>query len=63
VTTRVQQILQSFEHLSEEDKRQILRELLRRSVTLDAPPLSEEQLVRAAEDLFLQVDRSEAGNA
>jgi hypothetical protein len=59
----VQQILQSFEHLSEEDKRQILRELLRRSVTLDAPPLSEEQLVRAAEDLFLQVDRSEAGNA
>lgn len=63
MTTRVQQILQSFEHLSEEDKRQILRELLRRSVTLDAPPLSEEQLVRAAEDLFLQVDRSEAGNA
>jgi hypothetical protein len=40
-----------------------VEELLRRSLALDAPPLCDASLVAAAEELFLQLDCDEAGNA
>jgi hypothetical protein len=48
--------------LPEGDKRELATEILRRSLTLDSPPLSDEQLVGAAEDVFLELDRREATN-
>jgi hypothetical protein len=42
MTAQIQAILQSCELLPEDDKRELVTELLRRSVTLDAPPLSDE---------------------
>ena len=63
MTTQVQEILHSFNLLPESDQRELAGEILRRSLMLDARPLSDEQLVGAAEDLFLELDRGEAGDA
>ena len=59
----VQEILHSFDLLPERDKGELAAEILRRSMTLDLPPLSDDQLVGAADELFLQLDRNEAADA
>lgn len=63
MTAQVQDMLHTFDLLPEGDKRELASEILRRSLMLDAPALSDEQLVGAAEELFLQLDRSEAADA
>jgi hypothetical protein len=63
MTARAQELLHSFEQLGDVDKREIVSELLRRSTEIDTPPLSDEELVGAAEELFLQLDREEAHGA
>ncbi len=55
----VQQFIESFEHLPEPDKRTAAGEILRRSTYLDLPPPSDEELVLAAEAVFLELDRAE----
>ena len=60
MTAQVQKILHSFERLDDEDKRELVSELLRRSAAIETLPLSDEQLVNIAEELFLQLDRDEA---
>lgn len=57
MTTQVQEILHTFDLLPEGDKRELATEILRRSLTLDSPPLPDEQLVGMAEDVFLELDR------
>ncbi len=63
MTAQVQELLHTFDLLPDGDKRELASEILRRTLTLDVPPLSDEQLVGAAEDLFLQLDRREAADA
>lgn len=63
MTTQVQDMLHTFDLLPEGDKRELASEILRRSLTLDVAALSDEQLVGAAEELFVQLDRSEAADA
>jgi hypothetical protein len=63
MTAQVQEILLSFERLDDEEKRELVSELLRRSPAINALPLSDEQLVSIAEELFLQLDRDEASHA
>ena len=63
MTAQVQDPLHTFDLLPDGNKRELASEILRRTLTLDAPPLSDEQLVGAAEELFLQLDRSEAADA
>jgi hypothetical protein len=58
----VQDLLQSFDSLSESEKKEVASEILRRSVKFDLPPLSDEELVANAELLFLELDRRESGN-
>ena len=60
MTAQVQNMLHTFDLLPDGDKRELASEILRRTLMLDAAPLSDEQLVGAAEELFLQLDRSEA---
>jgi hypothetical protein len=62
MTAQVQQMLHTFDLLPDGDKRELAGEILRRTLTLDVSPLSDEQLVGAAEELFLQLDRSEAAD-
>ncbi len=63
MTTQVQTFLESFDMLSSIDKQELAAEILKRSQSLDAPPLTDEQLIGAAEETFLELDRLEANHA
>lgn len=55
-----QQVLDSFEQLSEAEKQQVAAEILRRTMDRDIPPLSDEELNLCAEAVFLSLDEDEA---
>ena len=62
MTGAVQELLNSFDALTDGEKREAAVEVLRRltqSVPADFP---EEALVEAADELFLDLDRREAAN-
>ena len=63
MTVQVQEILCSIDQLAEQDKQELMSELLRRTRALDFPPLSDEELISAAAEVFLQLDRDEAAHA
>jgi len=63
MTTAVLELLRSFESLADSDKRELAAEILRRSVDFEYLPLSDEDLVRNAEDLFVELDRGESRDA
>ena len=60
MTSSVQQLLHSFDLLPEAEQRELVWEILRRSVNFDLPSLSDEEFVLSAEALFLDLDRREA---
>jgi hypothetical protein len=43
-------------------EKQVAAEILRRTVSLDIPSLSDDELVSSAEAVFLNLDESEADN-
>ena len=53
-------LLKSFEALSETERREVLEELLRRAADLPYSFPSDEELVRAADQVFQELDRREA---
>jgi hypothetical protein len=59
----VADILRAFEHLSEAEQKDLAAEILRRSAHWDWPALSDEDFVLNAEQLFLELDQSEANDA
>ncbi len=63
MTSRVQEILHLFDLLSDGDKQEVLAEILRREPVGEVPPLSDSDLVGAAEEIFLQLDSREKPNA
>lgn len=63
MSTSAQEILQSFDQLPEAEKQEVAAEILRRTINFDLPPLSDEELVLSAEELFSELDRGEAEDA
>jgi hypothetical protein len=63
MSTATQHLLDAFDLLSVAEKQIVIFELLRRVQDLKLPPLSEEELVANAEELFLELDRREATDA
>lgn len=63
VTTAVEQLLNSFEALSEAEQREAAVEVLRRTLRQVPPDLPEEALVEAADELFRELDAREAADA
>jgi hypothetical protein len=55
-----QKILDSFNILSDEDKKELASEIIKRTLDLEIPPLSDHELTRIADDLFSDLDRREA---
>jgi hypothetical protein len=53
-------LLESFDALSETDRREVLEELLRRARDLPYAFPSDDELVRAADQIFQDLDRHEA---
>jgi hypothetical protein len=62
ILTPARRVLDSFDLLTEMEKRQVVSEILRRATWLGAPGLSDEELVLTAEEVFLELDRSESQN-
>lgn len=54
------QILKSFDQLPESEKLQLAYEIIRRTVRLDLPPLTDEELILNAEEIFLELDKRES---
>lgn len=59
MTANVQHLLHSFDALPDPDKRTLATEILRRSLALDQPPLSDEALTEIADSVFQRLDRHE----
>ncbi|MGI2902530.1 hypothetical protein [Tolypothrix sp. VBCCA 56010] len=55
-----QELLSTFDSLTESEKLEIALEILKRVIHLDFPPLSDEDLVWNAEELFLELDKQES---
>lgn len=63
MTVQVQEMLRSFDLLPDGDKRELAGEILRRSLALDEPPLSDDELLGLADERFLELDQCEASDA
>ena len=56
----IEALLESFERLPEEAKREAASEIIRRSVNLSLPLLEDEAFVEAAENVFIEIDKHES---
>ena len=62
MNTMAQLVLESFDRLSSQEKREVLDGIIRRSRSLDWPPLDDEAIDRIADETFLEYDRREAND-
>lgn len=62
MTTSVQELLQSFDQLPDADKRELATHILRRTRHWEVVPLTDEDLVEAAEEVFLELDQRESAD-
>jgi len=60
MTNSAKSILESFDELPDAEQQEVARAILRRALRLDLPPLTDDDLVSQAEDLFLDLDKREA---
>jgi hypothetical protein len=60
MTTLVEELLNTFEQLTDSERLDLVLEILKRTVDLDFPPLSDDDLVLNAEGLFLELDEEES---
>ncbi len=60
MNTTVELLLESFDRLPDVEQRRLASEILRRTVNRDLPPLSDEDLVLNAEELFQELDLRES---
>lgn len=63
MTSTVKNLLQSFETLPDSDKRELVAEIVRRSLSLDLPGLTDDDLCQSADELFRELDRREGQDA
>ncbi|MDP9190077.1 MAG: hypothetical protein M3P06_00030 [Acidobacteriota bacterium] len=59
MTAQSQHIIEEFEALPDAAKREVLAELIRSSRFLEYPQISDDELLSAADTLFLEYDRQE----
>ena len=60
MTTLTQELLDTFDRLTDSEQLDLVLEILKRTVYLDFPPLSDEDLALNAEECFLELDKQEA---
>ena len=63
MTTEAQNLLHSFDRLQEIDKMEVAAKIIRCVLNFDMPPLSDEQLCAAADDIFTEMDKEESKDA
>lgn len=60
MTAAGKHIIDDFRTLPDEEKREVLSDLLRISRDIEVPGMPDEELVAAADEVFLSYDREEA---
>lgn len=60
MTALVQELLNTFDRLTDSERVELALEILKRTVDLDFPSLSDEDLVLNAEEIFLDLDAQES---
>jgi hypothetical protein len=60
MTPVVQSFLITFDRLTDSEQLDLASEILKRTAYLDFPPLSDDDLVFNAEEIFLQLDEYES---
>ncbi|MGD1936089.1 MAG: hypothetical protein ACFCA4_00825 [Cyanophyceae cyanobacterium] len=63
MTTAVQTLLESFDSLTADEQWTLIKTLLHRTLHLDFPPLTDDELTQTADELFLIFDAEESGAA
>jgi len=61
--TPAQNVIDTFDELPDSEKRDDAAAILRRTLEIEFPPLSDEELTLSAEETFLELDRREAEDA
>lgn len=62
MTLSAQNIVQSFDRLSDSDKKEVATEIFRRTLKFDFPPLTDDEFVLNAENIFLELDQRESAD-
>jgi hypothetical protein len=62
MSTDSQNVINGFDALPIVEQREVMAELLRKAAQWDTPPLSDDELVRLADEVFLELDRREAAD-
>ena len=60
MSTASQQFISGFNALPLPEQREIAAEILRKAATWEHPPLSDDDLIRLADETFLELARREA---
>lgn len=61
--TTAEEIIEKFGQLPFAEKKQVISIILRDSLEVETPDLSDEELVLNAEEIFLELDKREAEDA
>jgi hypothetical protein len=61
--TPAENVIATFDQLPEAEKQEVAAAILRRTLRIDSPPVSDDELVLSAEETFLELDRREAEDA
>ena len=58
--TTAQDVLEKFGQLPQTEKKKVVSVILRESLEVETPEISDDELVLNAEEIFLELDRREA---
>ena len=56
----VETLLESLEHLADDAKQEAASEILKRSVKFELPPFDKDIFLRAANNVFIELDNEES---
>jgi hypothetical protein len=57
--TPAENVIATFDELPDAEKREVAAAILRRTLQVKFPPLSDDELVLSAEEIFSELDRRE----
>ena len=63
MTQTTQDIISTIDRLPIDEQKEVIKIILRRNIDIETPVLRDEELILNAEEIFLELDKREAGNA
>ena len=62
MTQTTQDIISTIDRLPIDEQKEVIKIILRRNIDIETPVLRDEELILNAEEIFLELDKREAGN-